>query len=612
MAEQIDLSINIGANTQDLQAELQKAQNLLGQFQSALKKATNIGEINYLNGQIKNLNATIGNIQTQMGNAAKKTGDATQSLINFSRIAQDAPYGIMGVANNLNPMLESFQRLAQTEGGTKKALTAMIDGLSGPAGLGVILGATSSLLVVFSKQISDAFKGGEDKLKGLRDELKKLNEDVYKIVGAAQSSQTLGSILVGKISDTKNDLKVRQNALKEFKKLYSESADVQNLDVKNLESYNQRYLQTLNNRAAIQQEGLGKEKNYVNALTEANAKYKQLLQERDAAVNNTYATTKQLESGQTTESLRAAIKANYIKPLADAKLEIEKAKASLGRTVNSLLEFSTTDKKEGKGPKAADTLSSDLRKENNLILDGIRKRKELLKEIGAPILMQSPEDKAKAEKQRLAGIKTFGESKMTGQLGESLKGATSAFYEETKKDNEAKALNIELTKQQTEANLQFADTLSSYTANAFMTLWSSMEQGMSLGEALGNMFMDLAKQIAAAALKALAFQTILSLIPGGGGAAAATGGFGALFKGFLGLADGGVVTKPTLAMVGEGNQKEAVMPLSKLGTLMQNTFDAGAMSGNGGTNGGNFVLRGNDLVLALQRSNYSLNLRRGA
>jgi len=45
---------------------------------------------------------------------------------------------------------------------------------------------------------------------------------------------------------------------------------------------------------------------------------------------------------------------------------------------------------------------------------------------------------------------------------------------------------------------------------------------------------------------------------------------------------------------------------------MKNTFNAGAMSGNGAAGGGSFVLRGNDLVLALQRSNYSLNLRRGA
>jgi hypothetical protein len=611
MAEQLDLSINIGANTQDFQGALQKAQNLLNQFQAALKKATNVGEINYLNSQIKNLNTTIGNIQTQMGSAAKGTANATQSLINFSRIAQDAPYGIIGIANNLNPMLESFQQLAKTEGGTKKALTAMIDGLAGPAGLGVVLGVTSSLLITFSKQIGNAFKGGEDKLKGLREELKKLNEDVFKIVGAAQSSQTLGTILVGKATNTNLDIKTRQNALKEFKKLYAESAEIQDLDVKNINSYNQKYLQSLNNRAAVQQEGLGKERNYVNALTEANAKYKQLLQERDKAVANTYATTKDLESGRTTEQLRAALKATYVKPLADAKLEIDKAKASLGRTVDTLLQFSTPDKKDKTTQDTLKDFSQNLKSENNAILQAIQRRKELLKEIGSPILMQKPEDKAKAEKQRLAGIKAFGEYSMTGEFGKSLQGKTSGFYEEQKKINEEKAKDILLTQQQTDANLQLADTLSNYAANSFMNLFNSMEQGMSLGEALGNMFMDLAKQIAAAAIKAAAFQAILSLLPGGTAAKAAVGGFGGIFKSILGLASGGVVNGPTLAMIGEGSESEAVMPLSKLGSMMQNTFNAGAMASNGGGGNGEFVLRGQDLVLAMNRSETSLKYRRG-
>jgi len=79
------------------------------------------------------------------------------------------------------------------------------------------------------------------------------------------------------------------------------------------------------------------------------------------------------------------------------------------------------------------------------------------------------------------------------------------------------------------------------------------------------------------------------------------------------MAEGGIVSTPTFAMIGEGGQSEAVLPLNKLGNIVNNTFNAGLMSNNGGGgNNGQFILRGNDLVLALQRSNYSLNLRRGA
>jgi hypothetical protein len=63
-------------------------------------------------------------------------------------------------------------------------------------------------------------------------------------------------------------------------------------------------------------------------------------------------------------------------------------------------------------------------------------------------------------------------------------------------------------------------------------------------------------------------------------------------------------------MVGEGGESEAIMPLSKLDSFFGKAFSAGANSGDT-MSGGSFVLRGNDLVLAMQRSNYSLNLRRG-
>lgn len=45
------------------------------------------------------------------------------------------------------------------------------------------------------------------------------------------------------------------------------------------------------------------------------------------------------------------------------------------------------------------------------------------------------------------------------------------------------------------------------------------------------------------------------------------------------LASGGVVTKPTMALIGEGNESEAVMPLSKLSALMSGQ-DRGSFSDN--------------------------------
>ncbi len=249
----LDIQINIGANTEDLGAELVKAENLLKKLQSALKKSVDVGEINQLTAKISSVNGAITQLNTRMVGVSKPTNDATQSLINFSRIAQDAPYGIMGIANNLNPMLESFQQLAKTEGGTKKALDAMLSGLSGPAGIGVALGLVSSLAVVFQKQITEAFEGPAGKLKDLREELKKLNDEIYKMAGSAQASQTLGTQLVGRITNEKLDITQRENALRKFQELYSQNKAIKDLEIKDLKTFNAQYLQSLNNKAAVQQ-----------------------------------------------------------------------------------------------------------------------------------------------------------------------------------------------------------------------------------------------------------------------------------------------------------------------------------------------------------------------
>ena len=611
MAETIGIEVFLGMDAKQLQAELQKSENQLRQFQTQLKKSTNSIEISMLNKEIGALKGTITNINTAMGNTAKKSGDATQSLVNLSRVAQDAPYGFIGIANNINPLLESFQRLQKESGSTGNALKSLAGGLLGAGGLGLAVGVATSLLTVYSKEIAEFFNGPTEKLKKFREELNKLNQDIYKIVGEAQTNRAVGLNLVEVI--TGGDTKKAETALKQLKSLYKDNADIQDAKI----TKDKAYLTHLVNMASKQEEYAGKEQNSVAALNKA---YEERNRKTDEKNKELAKITRDIFSSgggtggrgtvTTVVEQKAAVERKYAPILAELDKTISQVKLKNLELNKSLSGFSTPDKKGGKAADPLKEFSQNLKSENNAILQAIQRRKELGK-TASYIKMETPEDKAKAEKQRLAGIKAFGESKMTGEFGKSLQGKTSAFYEEQKKINEEKALDIQLTQQQTEANLMLADTLSNYVSNSFMNLFASMEQGMSLGEALGNMFMDLAKQIAMAAIKAAAFQAILSLLPGGAGASVASGGFGGIFKSILGLASGGVVNGPTLAMIGEGSESEAVMPLSKLGSMMQNTFNAGAVSGNGGGGNGEFVLRGTDLVLAMNRSETSLKYRRG-
>ena len=151
---QENLQINIGANTQDLQ--------------NGLNQAT----------------ASVTNFSNTLNRSVKPTGDATNSLMNLNRIVQDAPYGFMGIANNLNPMLESFQRLQKEAGGSGAALKVMAEGLMGPAGIGVALAAVSFIFLKYGKEISEFFSNLSNDNKALNEYISSIHESEKAYVGA--------------------------------------------------------------------------------------------------------------------------------------------------------------------------------------------------------------------------------------------------------------------------------------------------------------------------------------------------------------------------------------------------------------------------------------------
>lgn len=129
---------------------------------------------------------------------AKKTGDALksnlnagsaqagQSLQNLSRIAQDAPFGFIGIANNINPLVESFGRLKAETGSTGGALKALVSGLSGPAGLGLAFGVVTAA-ISFAQMGFQAWGGASKKAKEQVDELKKSQEEFAKSLDTARA-----------------------------------------------------------------------------------------------------------------------------------------------------------------------------------------------------------------------------------------------------------------------------------------------------------------------------------------------------------------------------------------------------------------------------------------
>jgi uncharacterized protein YeeX (DUF496 family) len=166
----------------------------------------------------------------------KGSNTAGQSLVNLGRIAQDAPFGFIGIQNNINPLIESFGRLKAETGSTGGALKALAGSLVGAGGLGLAVSVVTGLLTVFAMNSRGANKEVKEGKKevDLAAEAQKAFESAVKsasdaIIGQAKNIKDVRTLLID-TSAAYNDLteSTKRQAFAQF--LFGErSKEVQNI-----------------------------------------------------------------------------------------------------------------------------------------------------------------------------------------------------------------------------------------------------------------------------------------------------------------------------------------------------------------------------------------------
>lgn len=171
---------------------------------------------------INNLANTTALANNQLSKLPQTSNQATNALGNLSRVAQDAPYGFIGIANNLNPLLESFQRLKVSTGSTGGALKALGSSLAGAGGLGLALGIGSSLLVLFGDKIFGAGKKAKEAAKEV--------DEAYKAAANSVAQQAVKlTSLVGIVQNVNAKYADKQKALAAINQEYGNY--IKNLDL---------------------------------------------------------------------------------------------------------------------------------------------------------------------------------------------------------------------------------------------------------------------------------------------------------------------------------------------------------------------------------------------
>lgn len=449
---------------------------------------------------VKNIQETV-TATTKLGTAFKTlpnvSNQATYALSNLSRVAQDAPYGFIGIANNLNPLLESFQRLQVSAGSTGGALKAMAQGLIGPAGIGLALGAVSSIIVAFGPKIMDFIKGTDKASEAENKFAKSLSE------ARAQATET-GIRLQAYISVSESANVSEERRAEAFKAVIAELSKVNKAYASTITTVDQAraaidlYTQALVNQA-ITSRYIDELATKTIALADAN---KKILQSgRDYYEN--------LEKQKNAYQGVTGVAIGYQLAISDAKdankearIEAEGLKNEIIGTTQQVTNLMIAYSQNPFGPISKG--ASDAAKETDKTTKSIEK---LAKQ--ARVLKVSTTQIIETEREIEA-------PKTPNKLSKDLPMFAQQYTADQIFKNEAALRRYN-------AQLQLANGITDTLTPAFEAMFNAMANGENIGKALEETFKRILVQLTTMIIKTLIFKAIMAAIgvptTGGGGGA---------------------------------------------------------------------------------------------
>ena len=552
-----------------------------------------------------------------MGNQLKKTNMQWTSL---ALVIQDLPYGFRGIQNNLPALVGGF---AAATGPIYLAFSALI-----------------AITTAYEKEIAQLIYG----IDAFSIANKKMNEELATSIGQAKSQIAADQSLLKIINDTTKSTNERERALASLKKEYEGNIELQKLDIQDGDKLALVYDKISN--ALIRR---AKATAYATLIAEEETKiFKLQNQQGEEVVKNLgfMGTVYGLATGgmlgfNSASNIVTSAFSKQAKEIKQSQLNIELYTKKLDENTDSAnknadaqsLDSSAIKQKGDNAKKEAAKLAAYVAKrlaasggETTYVAEPALDPSNAAKAFKAKMAYEK-----KASKDRVAFLREQYQLEVSEAEGsfdkiklaeENMRMALDkGFMDGSVKLSEYIDAILELRKKSNETVLAETKAVTAELLKIGIGLMNALgpaldmllEKGASIGEVLSRAFEDIIKKLIKVAIAAAIAVAIISLLPGGQGKLAKAGGamkmFGNLVGGGMGLgsqlfANGGIVSGPTMGLMGEypgaQNNPEVVAPLDKLKDMI-----------GGGSGSGEFVLRGNDLILAIQRSNSSLKLRRG-
>ena len=542
---------------------------------------------------------------------------ASVALSNLARVAQDAPFGFIAIANNLDPLISSLGNLSKTTGGVGGALKALGTALIGPAGLALAFSAVSSGITFaiqkygslgaaidalfgrtnsLSQIVRDAAKSYEEFNKSARTAADIAREEAAGLQGQIVKVQQL-AVIVGDQTKSYNERNTALKDLKSISKDYFGDLRIEKGLVVGLTSAVAAYVeaQVLSAKAKGFEKALGET---TVQISDQETKLRQLGEARDAAIRAPQRFIGRADIVDT-RAIQEATQAyreqeGIVNTLRGRSGELEGNLRTLTTQLNALkAKYKENDEEQNKVSETTQTSSKRTRdntaevERNRAALERQRRELELYEFLQDRIQTNQPQ--VSGAMTQLANIL----SKRGAQGGfeplqQGFADPLSSAIQKSKQQitgfitsvDAARAASLGALKAQGE---DIATVFGATLGPAIDGIFNALASGQDVIKNLGQVFKRLLVDIAATVIKTLALQAILAALTGGAsaGVTAAVGGAASLLRGVTGAA---------------GGLRGAAAP----------TF-----SGAAGINGGGiqlagqvvFVQRGPDLVGVLNQGN---------
>lgn len=533
------------------------------------------------------------------GDAVKKSN---QQWTNLALVIQDLPYGFRGIQNNLPALVGS---VAGATGAIYLAFSAVV-----------------AITTAYEKEIVQLIYG----INELDRATQTMNKTVAQSVGSAKAQIAVDQSLLSIITNVNKSTKERETALTQLKSQYEGNIELQKTDIKD----GAKLVEIINKiSAALIRKA--KAQAFAELIAKQEAKLLELQsQAGEEVVKNlgfmktAYALLKGGMDGFNASSMVA------LDAFGEQGKQI-KSTVNFLKVLNQALSANTEEQIKNNDAATLDDKKPPKAKKDNtqkLIDDELEREKKAtlyLQQWESKFLKDSQKALDDAEKAKLdAQEKAYKDNlSYTDQYYNNLldfatndKNAQKKILEEKNNtllvalangtiyyddyikrlaDNSKKIaeINKSIANEAMTGLLQIGNGIMNMLGPSFDML---IEKGAALGDVLTNAFQNILKQLAKVVATALIATTIMAIFFGP--KLAAAGGFGKVFGKLVGqgMGLGGLIGSPagTTATATAQGVSNNILP-----------------STNDQSSGGTFTIKGQDLVLAMNRSETALKYRRG-